>query len=121
MQKSGERLLDESSQHDCPSPPQVPQPPSAVAEQVPVRVPPHAAPAMGHLPFEQHPPPEQVRFAQHGWPGPPHGTKEPAEQTALAFAPDCPGATHLLVAASKHAAPVHVVVPGHAEVPATPQ
>ena len=120
MQKSGARLLDESSQHAWPSPPHVPQPPSAVVEQVP-SVPPQAAPGPTHLPLAQQPPPAHVLLAQQGWPGPPHVTRVPALQTALAFAPDCPGAMHLRVATSKQAPPVHVVMPGHARVPATPQ
>jgi hypothetical protein len=121
VQKSGARLFDESSQHDWPSPPQVPQPPSTVAEQLPAKVPPHAAPGVTHLPLAQQPPAEQLLFAQHGCPGPPHATNVPAEQTAFGFAPACPEATHLLDATSRHAPPAHFVAPGHTAVAATPQ
>jgi hypothetical protein len=88
VQKSGARLLDESSQHDCPSPPQDPHPPKAVPEHVPVRVPPQGAPAETHLPLAQHPPAEQVLLPQQGCPGPPHVWKVPATQTALVTDPD---------------------------------
>lgn len=66
-----DRLLVPAQQL-CPSPPQLPQPPSAVSEQAPVRVPPHATPGATHLSPAQQPPPAHVLLPQHGWPAPPH-------------------------------------------------
>jgi hypothetical protein len=65
-----ERLLA-PWQHDCPSPPQLPQPPKALDEQVPVKVPPHAVPASTHLPPAQHAAPSHSWCPQHGCPLPP--------------------------------------------------
>jgi hypothetical protein len=120
LQKFGARLLDESLQHDWPSPPHAPQPPGVVDAHVPSE-PPQELPGAIHLPPTQQPAPPHVLFPQHGWFGPPHACRVPFAQTASGFDPDCPGATHFLVAASKHAPPVQVVAAGHAGAPATPQ
>jgi len=120
-QKSEPRVLDVSEQHDCPSPPQVPQPPSAVDEQVPGTIPPHAAPGATHLPPAQQPPPAQVLLPQHGWLGPPHVWKVPVTHTVVGLDPDWPDATHLWVATSRQAPSAHAVAPGHGGAPATPQ
>jgi len=62
---AAERLLD-PWQQVCPSPPHVPQPPSASVEQVPVSVPPHVAPPATHFPPAQHPVPLHSLLPQHG-------------------------------------------------------
>jgi hypothetical protein len=60
---AAERLLC-PWQQVCPSPPQVPQPPKALVEHVPVKVPPHAAPAATHLPPAQQPAPSHWLLPQ---------------------------------------------------------
>jgi hypothetical protein len=67
---AAERLL-EPWQQDCPSPPQLPQPPNALDEHVPVSVPPQAAPGSTHFPPAQHDAPLHSWCPQHGWPVPP--------------------------------------------------
>lgn len=62
---AAERLLAPAQQL-WPSPPQLPQPPGAVAEHVPESVPPHAAPGATHLSPAQHALPPHTLFPQHG-------------------------------------------------------
>lgn len=53
VQKLADERLLEPAQQVCPSPPQAPHPPKALDEHVPLRAPPHAAPAATHLPPAQ--------------------------------------------------------------------
>lgn len=115
-----DRLL-EPAQQLCPSPPQLPHPPSAVSEQLPLSVPPQAAPGATHFPPAQQAPPAQVLLSQQGWFVPPHAWRVPATQTVLGLVPEAPGATQRCAVASRHAPFEHVDAPGHGGVPATPQ
>jgi hypothetical protein len=104
-----------------PSPPHAPQPPSALAEQFPVSVPPQAAPGATHLSPAQHAPLAHALSPQHAWPIPPQAWKMPNAQTVAGLDPEAPGAMHRCVVGSWHAPYEQAVAPGQGGVPATPQ
>ena len=111
--------LELEPQQLWPTPPQLPQPPYSVCEQLPASAP-QLAPAATQVLLTQHASGAQPRDSQHGWPTAPQLWNVPLTQTVPAADPVAPLGTQVFQAASRQEPSVQDVAPAQGRASATP-